>query len=179
MEEIKSFVVNLITILIFMTAVEIIAPDNSMKKYLNFILGLILISFLLSPIVIFFTSGETILSEVISENEKNLSFYNDNDYKVTSEKNLKEEEFKDSFEEECNELLREKFGDMGFESKIYGSVNFEKMKFTAQKLDIYLRRNNASDVSVMNNQDNLENRIKEFINSEVKLDREKIHIYYI
>lgn len=179
MEEIKAFVVNLITILIFMTAVEIIAPDNSMKKYLSFVLGLILISFLLSPIVMFFTSGETILSEIISENEKSLSFYNNNDYKLESKKNLKEEEFKDSFEEGCSEILREKFGDMGFESKIYGSVDFEKMKFTAQKLDVYIKKSNSFDISVMNNDDNLENKIKEFINNEVKIDKKKIHIYYM
>ena len=58
MEEIKGFVITLVTMLILMTAIEFIAPDNNMKKYLKFVLGLILISVMLSPIISLFSKGE-------------------------------------------------------------------------------------------------------------------------
>ena len=39
MDKINAFVITLVTTLIFMTAIELIGPDNSMKKYLKFVLG--------------------------------------------------------------------------------------------------------------------------------------------
>ena len=38
MEYLNNFVITLVATIIFMTAVEIIAPDNSMKKYIKFVL---------------------------------------------------------------------------------------------------------------------------------------------
>ena len=35
MEAVKNFVVNLVTTLIFISAIELICPDNKMKKYIN------------------------------------------------------------------------------------------------------------------------------------------------
>lgn len=58
MEYLNNFVITLVATIIFMTAVEIIAPDNSMKKYIKFVLGLILISVMINPIIKFFTGGE-------------------------------------------------------------------------------------------------------------------------
>ena len=37
MEYLNNFVITLVATIIFMTAVEIIAPDNSMKKYIKFV----------------------------------------------------------------------------------------------------------------------------------------------
>ena len=58
MEYINNFVITLVATMIFMTAVDIISPDNSMKKYIKFVLGLILISVMINPIIKFFTGGE-------------------------------------------------------------------------------------------------------------------------
>ena len=69
MELLKGFVITLVTTIIFMTAVELIAPDNSMKKYIKFILGLLLISVILTPIVAMLTKGESVLTkEILKEN---------------------------------------------------------------------------------------------------------------
>lgn len=46
MEALKKFVITLVTVLIFMSAVEMIAPSK-MKKYIKFVLGLILITIIL------------------------------------------------------------------------------------------------------------------------------------
>ena len=70
MELVNNFVVTLVTTLIFITAVEILGPDNSMKKYVKFVLGLILISVLLSPIIKFFSKGEGVVTMAIDKYEK-------------------------------------------------------------------------------------------------------------
>ena len=74
--------------MIFMTAIEIIAPDNSMKKYIKFVLGLILISVMINPIIKFFTGGE---QEVINrikryEDMLNLGVTNEGESKEVIEK---------------------------------------------------------------------------------------------
>ncbi|MFQ9617688.1 MAG: stage III sporulation protein AF, partial [Clostridium butyricum] len=55
LEKLKALVATLTTVLIFISAVEILAPDKKMKKYISFVLGLILISTILNPIVEFIT----------------------------------------------------------------------------------------------------------------------------
>ena len=41
-ESLKGLVTTLTSMLVFIGAIEIIAPDNKMKKYIKFILGLML-----------------------------------------------------------------------------------------------------------------------------------------
>ena len=53
MEYLNNFIITLVATMIFMTSIEIIAPDNSMKKYIKFVLGLILISVMINPIINF------------------------------------------------------------------------------------------------------------------------------
>ena len=67
MELIKGFITTLVTTLIFITAIELVGPDNSMKKYLKFVMGLILVAVLLNPIVKFFTEGGTALTSIIEQ----------------------------------------------------------------------------------------------------------------
>lgn len=73
MEAIKTFIINLVTTLIFISAIELICPNNKMKKYIKFVLGLMLIAVILNPIITFFTKGEVFLDEAINSYEKELS----------------------------------------------------------------------------------------------------------
>ena len=88
MEYLNNFIITLVATMIFMTAIEIIAPDNSMKKYIKFVLGLILISVMINPIIKFFTGGE---QEVINrikgyEDMLNLGVTNEGESKEVIEK---------------------------------------------------------------------------------------------
>ena len=61
MEEIKGFVITLVTMLILISAIELISPENSMKKYIKFVLGCILIAVMISPLINFLGDGEELL----------------------------------------------------------------------------------------------------------------------
>ena len=67
MDEIKGFIITLVSMIILISAIELISPDNSMKKYLKFVLGTILIAVMISPIVSVLSDGESILTNKISE----------------------------------------------------------------------------------------------------------------
>ena len=47
---VRVWVINICTTVFFITAVQMILPDNKIKKYAKFVLGLILITVILNPI---------------------------------------------------------------------------------------------------------------------------------
>lgn len=120
MDSFRSWVITICAGVIFITAVEIILPDNSLKKYAKFVLGLILMTAIINPIVKFFTGGYINVSSYLNdyqniiENEEKKSQSNDevnlNNTKKVFEKNienivmsaLKNDYPKDTFEVEVN-----------------------------------------------------------------------------
>lgn len=50
-ETLRAWIVNISTVVLFITAVEMLLPDNSLKKYSKFVLGLILITVLINPLI--------------------------------------------------------------------------------------------------------------------------------
>lgn len=50
-EEIKVWIVNIVTVIIFISFLEILMPDGKMKKYLNLILGFVVMLAILNPVM--------------------------------------------------------------------------------------------------------------------------------
>ena len=50
-EALGKWIVTICVAIFFATAVQMILPDNSLKKYCNFVLGLIVFVVMISPIV--------------------------------------------------------------------------------------------------------------------------------
>ena len=144
MEEIKGFVITLVTMLILMTAIEFIAPDNNMKKYLKFVLGLILISVMLSPIISLFSKGEESISLQVQkyiELAENESAEVSKDYKSDSE-NV----FKENLEQNCNRLLKEKFTDKEFVSNIDCEVDMNNINYSIDKVQVGVKNKDVSKI---------------------------------
>ena len=122
MDEIKGFIITLVSMIILISAIELISPDNSMKKYLKFVLGTILIAVMISPIVSVLSDGESILTNKISEY---IDLVDSNSMEASSEieKSTGKIAFKENLEENCNRLLKEKFKDFEFKSYIDCEVN--------------------------------------------------------
>jgi len=177
--------------MIFMTSIEIIAPDNSMKKYIKFVLGLILISVMINPIIKFFTGGE---QEVINrikryEDMLNLGVTNEGESKEVIEK--QKEAFKSNLNSNCDNLLKEKFSDKNFKSDIKCNINLSDMTYSIDSLEVGVRENgirlvdkirinvnDESEEAVSNNEkiDN-EEEIKNYLSELFKIPIEKIKLY--
>lgn len=93
MNLLKELVTTLVTALIFITAIELISPNNSMKKYLKFILGLVLITIILNPIVKIISNGQNNIYDSISDYEEVFSNYK-NEVKSSAENELKDGDLK-------------------------------------------------------------------------------------
>lgn len=191
MEYLNNFIITLVVTMIFMTAIEIIAPDNSMKKYIKFVLGLILISVMINPIIKFFTGGE---QEVINrikryEDMLNLGVTNEGESKEVIEK--QKEAFKSNLNSNCDNLLKEKFSDKDFKSDIKCNINLSDMTYSIDSLEVGVRENgirlvdkirinvnDESEEAVSNNEkiDN-EEEIKNYLSELFKIPIEKIKLY--
>lgn len=185
MEILKEFITSLVTTLIFMTAVELIGPDNDMKKYLKFVLGLILVAVILNPIVNFVTKGEgyltnaidTYTNEIVSETKESTKDENDKNNRI------KEENFKKNFDKNCESTLNEKFGDFTFESDVDCNVNFNDMSMEVNSLKIYAKPKGVRKIEKINigkdeNEDNTKLKIKDFLSKELDISKDKIEVNY-
>lgn len=185
MESLKTFIINLIVTLIFISAIEIICPDNKMKKYIKFVLGILLMVVILNPIISFFTKGEVFLNEVIStyEDEMAVSALSSSDKENNN--NYTNESFKENLNKNIISLLKDEFKDFNFECDTECNIN---NNFTFEKVDIYVTNKgvkkvkkvdingNNSEVSDEENQTSKE--IKEYLSNELEVSQDIINIYY-
>jgi stage III sporulation protein AF len=172
-----------------MSAVEIIAPDNSMKKYIKFVLGLILISIMINPIVYLFTKGEQEIVTTIKNYENSLS---DDLGSNTGERTSDDREvaFKENLNKNCEKLLSEEFSNREFKSEIECSVDFENMSYSIEKVKIgvedkgikvieKIRINKNESTETISSDDNIEGKeeIKSYLSKVLNISQEKIDIY--
>ncbi len=81
MDAIVTYFRNIIIFLIFINFVEIILPNKKYKNYMDFVLGLILISIVISPIVkLLKLDAKSYTSQVLTNNSQNTSYTNNVDY---------------------------------------------------------------------------------------------------
>ncbi|WP_035790075.1 stage III sporulation protein AF [Clostridium beijerinckii] len=193
METLKKFVMTLVTVLIFMSAVEIIAPSK-MKKYIKFVLGLILITIILNPILQFIEGGEKNFTDVIKNYEQVFSKDNDtanfdsvNTLSRSNIDNERKKAFVANFNKNCDNILKNKFNDMNFKSEVDCDVDFSKVAINVKKLRIGVSSSKINkikkiainkDVNENNGEKNVEyTEIADFISNELNIPKEKIEVY--
>ena len=176
--------------MIFMTAVDIISPDNSMKKYIKFVLGLILISVMINPIIKFFTGGEQELVNTIKNYEnmfyEGITSENEND---VSKNQI--ESFKNNLNSNCNSLLKEEFSDKDFKSNVECEIDLQSMTYNIESLEVGVKENgikivdsikiniNEESEQAISNDEKVENaeEIKNYLSEVFKIPTEKIKLY--
>lgn len=186
MDLIKGFVTTLVTTLIFITAIELVGPDNSMKKYLKFVMGLILISVLLSPIVKFFSQGEKVLISAIDKYDKDIQNGVHSNETDTNVQQLREESFKNNLNRNCINKLSKEFEKMNFTSDVDCIVNFDNMTFQINELRIGVSEKGVKkikevkiggDEKEIKEDSGIQKDVKDFISKELEISRDKIVVY--
>lgn len=189
MEYIKQFIIALVTTIIFITAVEIITPDKPIKKYIKFVLNLILVSVLLNPIVYLFTKGEAEIVGAIKGYEDR--FYSD--MNIDKKENISEEKrkvFKENLNKNCDNLLNQEFSDKNFKTNVQCILDLENMTYIIESIQVGVKDNSVKLIDKININTNLskevisteekidnEDEILNFLSEQLKINREKIEIY--
>lgn len=136
-EALKGWIVTICTAVFFITAIEIVLPDNSFKKYAKFVLGLILISVLIKPLIKIFDKSYDI--NVYASNAE--KFFQQQDYKSDYNK-LKDKNVDNTLE--AFELNLKTV----CESKLKGK--FPSSNYTVDVKAEYIKQNNTFEIRAIN-----------------------------
>ncbi len=192
MNEIKGFVVTLVSMIILISSLELISPDNSMKKYLKFVLGTILIAVMISPIVSIVSNGEKTITSDISE-YIDLANGRSNEASSENKESTSEIAFKQNLQENCNKLLKEKFKDFEFKSDIDCELNMQDITYSINKVEIAVKNREVSKIEkivINNNRESTEVTSKEekvknedeiisYLAEILNINKEQIMIYKV
>ncbi|WP_238915998.1 stage III sporulation protein AF [Clostridium sp. YIM B02555] len=189
----KNIVITIVTVLIFISAVEIMVPNNKMKKYVNFVLGLILIAVILSPIVKFLSNGDKEIvnsiksyEEIFSDNQNKFKSDNVSTLKNNGKEDTKKELFIRNFNKNCEDLLKNKFKEMTFKSELECDVDFNNITINIKKLKIGIADSKVNKIKkVRINKEKTDNKeeneeyseVVNYISNQLDIPKEKIEIY--
>lgn len=109
MEYLKDWIMSVVTTVIFITILELILPEGSIKKYVKLATGLLIMVAVLSPIFKIFSDNVS-LNERISSYTANLSSYSKVDTKKANEefKKKTKEAFVVSLKESIQKEIKNK-----------------------------------------------------------------------
>lgn len=137
-EALKGWIVTICTAVFFITAIEIILPENSLKKYAKFVLGLILISVLIRPVVKIFDKNYDV-NAYASSAEK---FFEEQDYKSNYSK-LRDKDvdntlkaFELNLKTLCESKLKDRFPEDNYNVDVKAQYIKENNTFEIKSIDV-------------------------------------------
>ncbi|GCD09452.1 stage III sporulation protein AF [Clostridium tagluense] len=137
-EALKVWVINITIAIFFITAVEMILPDNNMKKYAKFVLGLMLIVVIINPIIKIFNKDFNFYSYT-----NKATSYMESSTAVTDIKKYKDinmlnttENFKKNLEKQCIIDLEQSYPENKYNADIDIIYDDKKAVFNINKIEI-------------------------------------------
>ncbi|MBW9170729.1 stage III sporulation protein AF [Clostridium estertheticum] len=193
-ELLKVWVTNITIAIFFITAVEMILPDNNMKKYAKFVLGLMLIVVIIKPIIKIFDKN----FDLNSYSNKATSYIEGStqpsDMKKYKDINIVNttENFKKNLQKECVTNLEQAYPenkynadvDVVYDSK-NGVFNINRVKIdvvdigvqSIKSIKIDTQSVDASNNNVLTNTQG--KQIKKFLSNKLKISDDVITVYKV
>ena len=193
MEILKDWISDICVSILFMTAVELVLPENSIKKYSKFVLGLIFIVVVINPIIGFIkqdsnlykdiTLNEDYVNKFDSYLENNLDEYSERIKKTTINS------FEENLSRNCENLLKNNFNKNNFNVDV--SVSYEDENFKIEELIVKVEELGIKNVETVekvvigsvNNYDGVSKEsskvkeIKKFLSNELNISENIIKVY--
>lgn len=178
MDFLKQYSITIVSAVIFITLVLMILPDSSMKKYVKFLLGLILISVFITPIYSLFNknidvfSYQSKLDYYLEKSEKSYKDYESESIENTAE----------SFRQNLNKVISEKLllKYTGYKFTVDTDIVFNSdNKFVINKVNINYKSNKIKKVGKVGEKKILsdeEKKIIEYVSSEFDIKKDLINI---
>jgi len=192
LQALREWLISICAAVFFITAVEIVLPDNSMKKYAKFVLGLILITVFINPIIKLFDRNFDINSYTASAIENFDTKKTESEFKQYQEKNLNStiEVFKLNLQTGCEKKLKEKYPDSNYKVQADASYDSENNKIIIKDIKVGVKEGSiekikkiqiGGDAKSVNNIDNMDSEksmdIKKYLSNELNISKEVIQVY--
>ncbi|NFU26493.1 stage III sporulation protein AF, partial [Clostridium botulinum] len=148
----KEWITNIAVAVFFITAIEMLLPKNNIKKYGKFVLGLILITVILNPIIKIFNKDYNISQYV----EKATASFNNVDYKNDFDKYKKKNReetlnnFKANLQNQTKKRLEEKFPENKYEVNVEIAYDEEKDNLEIKSMDVGVKGNKIEKIKKVN-----------------------------
>lgn len=187
-----NWIITICIAIFFATAVQMILPDNSLKKYCNFVIGLIVFVVMVTPIINLINRDipidkliEQSTLEVFSDTTKvDYSQYRDSNISTTIDV------FKSKLEKQCEEDLNTKFSADNYKVSVNVFYDENDSIFVIDSMDITMDDGSVEvvkpiiigdEISSMDKKEEDQSEktleIKRYISSRYDIDEKKIHIY--
>ncbi|AYD40596.1 stage III sporulation protein AF [Clostridium fermenticellae] len=172
-QALRNWIITICTAVFFITAVEMILPDNSLKKYAKFVLGLIMITVFINPVIKLFNNDINIDSYV---NTAVQNFDSDNyksDFNEYKQKSINEmmENFKLNLQNSCEEKLKEKYPNQTYKINVDACMDNDNEKVTIKDLKVGVK--DGSVEKIKNISINIGSKSVESKTSDGKIDQNK------
>ena len=193
MEFIKIWVANIAVLVVFMTAIELILPNNDIKKYGKFVMGLILMVIIMKPVLSLIDNGFNFETYIYEAEQYLQSSKLEVDYEKYKEKNIESTIglFKKNLEKQCEESLREEFYDKEFYVEVEVEYLEDTKEFTVSSVKVWIEEKGIKKIKKIQNviinedikkKDYIEETeltlgIQEFICGKLNLSKNKINVY--
>lgn len=186
---IKSWIGNICAALIFLTAVELILPDNNLKKYSKLVLGLILMIVVINPLLSLLNKDINIDSAIDKYVNNEYTANIQKDYKLKNVE-VTEKKFNENLKLSLTELLKDEFGDCKFNIEVSSSYNEKKEMVEIKEINIGYSDKSISNIEKVkingkstpalksvNTKDIKSEKIKASIEIKTKIPIDKINVY--
>ena len=160
-DALKGWIITICTAIFFITAVEMILPDNNIKKYAKFVLGLILITVLIKPLIMIFDKKYD-----ISAYADNAAVYfsknsSSDDLKKYKNENIKSTAaaFEKNLNEVCIKYLKQEYPENEYDVMCSIAYDDTNEVMTIKRIEVYVRHGKIQPVEkvVINKKNNDEN----------------------
>lgn len=188
MEGLKTWITTICAGVFFITAVEMILPNNSLKKYAKFVLGLILMIIIINPIIEILNGTAVNVSSYLNEYENILE---NEEEKSTEQRsnNIKNTQavFEKNIEKIALKTLKEDYSKDNFEITVETKYDEEENIFSIESINILLDEGGIKPIEKIeiNKETEEDSANKEVDNKDMKkligktlsIDEKSIHIY--
>lgn len=193
-EALGSWIITICVAIFFATAVQMILPDNSIKKYCNFVLGLIVFVVILNPIIKLFNKDlnmNNIIQEAtdyVFENREETTYEEYRDVNI----NNTLIKFKENIEIQCSSELEKKFKGDKYKANIDISYDSENSLFVIESIEIGINDGSVDrikKVQIGESEDTIQvdsqdpsisvktAEVKDFISVRYDVDEDLISVY--
>lgn len=195
LQVLREWLIGICTAVFFITAVEMILPDNSLKKYAKFVLGLILITVFINPLIKVFDRNFDINTYTSNAIQSFDAKKTENEFQKYKEKNINEtlEVFKLNLQTNCEKKLKEKYPDSNYKVQVEASYDHDNDKLVIKDIKVGVKDGNierikkikiGDDSKTVDNADKQINNeksqaIKKCLGDELNISKDIIQVYKI
>ena len=189
---VKEWIISISTMIVLMTAVELILPNNKLKKYCKFVMGLILMLVIINPIIIALKPSSAIninFDEFSYDFEERDSY----EYEKYRDKNIDStlKVFRKNIEKECMQSLNDEFPNSEFSVDIDVSYDDSEGMFKIDEVSVgvngssnvkrvkpvVISKNKSVEHEEQNNNNENLSKIKKRLGKLLELDEKLVNVY--